>query len=169
MDECKRDGCIDNKRHKSPYCSNACKQADHRSKCNTPSVTEPCASVTDVSVTRHEQPSVTQAHATADELAHGITVELDEPATSVSIGVVIEQPDIDQLPPGVTKPTGRRTAAAKAMTASQLKHRVSSYKGVSWIDSPEYAETIYRLLTLDVDTLTEQGQFIPVWRLNKCA
>lgn len=55
---CKRDGCIDNKRHRSPYCSNACKQADHRAKCNTPSVT-------DVTVTHTEPVTLTADEATA--------------------------------------------------------------------------------------------------------
>ncbi|KKN25376.1 hypothetical protein LCGC14_0885360 [marine sediment metagenome] len=72
-----------------------------------------------------------------------------------------------RLPPGPTRPTGRPTPATSKMTANQLKRTVSSYHGLGWINSPEYAEVIYRLLSWTTEDLQQSGQLIPAWRDGK--
>ncbi len=84
-----------------------------------------------------------------------------------SDGPDVEQPDITLLPPGVSKPTGQRTTATANMTSQYLRTRVRYYKGTDWIASPEYAETIHRLLTLTLEELDAEGQFVPAWRLRQ--
>ena len=84
--------------------------------------------------------------------------------TDAESTVLDDQPDLSQLPPGVTKPTGLRTIKTKDMTVQSLSSAVNSYKGTDWTASPEYAETIYRLLNSTLDELEESGQWIPAWK-----
>jgi len=76
----------------------------------------------------------------------------------------IKQPDISKLKPGVSKPTGLRTVGTKDMTTQELMSGVRSYKGQDWINSPEYAEAIYRLLNWTVEELETMGQTVPSWK-----
>lgn len=80
--------------------------------------------------------------------------------------VIVQQPDISLLPYGVSKPTGQRNAETEAMTSQQLCTCMRYSKGIEWLHSPEYAEVIHRLLTLSIEELDEQGQFVPGWRLR---
>lgn len=79
----------------------------------------------------------------------------------------IDQPDISLLPPGVSKPTGQRTTETMAMTSRRLRSGVRSWPAIDWLSSPEYAEVVYRLLTLSIEQLDKQGQFVPAWRLRQ--
>lgn len=159
MNECKWKDCTNDTRPKSPFCSGTCKKRYQR------------ASGTDVPVEVGQEPSGTQ---------FAVPVVLDRPITQADINVAAEifkenspdtilarQPDTDLLPPGVAKPTGQRTLGAADMTSPVLSRRISSYQGADWIASPEYAEVVYRLLTLTLDQLADQGQSIPIWRYSQ--
>lgn len=76
----------------------------------------------------------------------------------------IEQPDLSQLPPNVSRPTGQRTTTTEEMGALQLGMKVSAYPRDTWTSSPEYCEAIYRLLNNSKEELEKQGQMIPVWK-----
>ncbi len=78
----------------------------------------------------------------------------------------IRQPDISLLPDGVSKPVGKRNAETSKMTSQQLQTRLSLYNGLKWLESPEYAEIIHRLLTWSIEKLEQNFQSIPSWRLR---
>lgn len=120
----------------------------------------------------------TGAHAHADD---GRTVEAHarfnegeptpptEPRQGQPVPEIIPigaEPDYSTLPPGVTHPTGHRTTKTSAMSVQRLKARIDSYNGITWIDSPEYAETVYRLQTQTVSQLEASGQVIPQWKVS---
>lgn len=82
----------------------------------------------------------------------------------VSLSPTIDQPDISTLPDGVSKPTGQRTAKTQAMSTGQLSAAIRAYRGLTWLDSLEYAEVTYRLQTRTIEELEEVGQFVPAWK-----
>ena len=71
-----------------------------------------------------------------------------------------------KLPGGVSQPTGLPTEATGKLTARELSSGVQGYTGLDWLASPEYAETILRLLTWSRDKLKESGQAMPSWKYN---
>lgn len=75
----------------------------------------------------------------------------------------IRQPRLSDLPPGVTHPQGQRNAKTRDMKQADLARRIHGH-GASWMQSPEYAEQIYRLQTLSLEELEESGQHVPMWR-----
>jgi hypothetical protein len=97
-------------------------------------------------------------------MSHDTLVEIDSACGDYD--QPLPMPSHESLPPGVTHPTGQRTAATNEMSARRLKLRISSYNSLTWIDSPEYAETVYRLQTLTVSQLQEQGQTVPQWKVS---
>ena len=96
-----------------------------------------------------------------EQIHQGITVK-DGHATG-KLSAAFDQA-LKNLPPAPTRPTVRPSPATGKLNSQQLKQRVSSYHGQAWISSPEYAETIYRLLTLSIDELNAAGQIVPAWR-----
>lgn len=76
----------------------------------------------------------------------------------------VDQPDISQLPPGVSIPISTRTSQTQAMPYTQLQDRMRACDHDTWLASPEYAEVIYRLLNHTIDQLKADDQFIPAWR-----
>jgi len=72
--------------------------------------------------------------------------------------------DKTDLVTGVTCPTAPvDNPDMLDLTRQQIMGRIQSYLGVSWIDSPEYAELIDRLLTINPISLQAEGYFIPSW------
>ena len=75
---------------------------------------------------------------------------------------VIGQPTINNNS-GYTQPAGQRNERTRDMTPADLTRRVRG-AGVTWHQTPEYAEQIYRLQTLTIEQLEESGHTIPMWR-----
>lgn len=137
--KCKHEPCNNEVTGKGSYCSPTCKTLYNRNKKRntvTPkkTVTPAVTPVTEQSVTPSQQTGI-------------LTPEL-----------------LAQLPGGVSVPTAQPTARTQAMTAQQLRSRVSSYTGIQWKHSEEYAEVIHRLLTWTLQELKESGQQIPAWK-----
>ncbi len=76
---------------------------------------------------------------------------------------IIEQPELSTLPHGVTHPQGQRNEITRDMAPADLHRRIQGH-GAAWIQSPEYAEQIYRFQTMTLDQLEDSGQAIPMWR-----
>ena len=169
MSICKWEPCINNARPKSPFCSGTCKKRYQRASGTLPS---PSGTNVPVEAEVGQTTPCTQSP-DAQEAAQGTksdgpdVKQPDKCATEVEAYAKLDQPDVSLLPEGVSKPTGQRTAKTADMTAQQLRIRIRCYKGLDWLDSPEYTETIYRLLTWTLDSLTDARQFVPAWRLNK--
>ena len=70
---------------------------------------------------------------------------------------------LDKLPFGVVHPTGQPDKHTQTQTAETLLWNMCG----KWQDSPEYAEVIYRLLTMQVEGLKELGHMIPSWKLKQ--
>ena len=86
-----------------------------------------------------------------------------EPNQPPAKQIDIKPTNLDQLPLGVARPAGTRTPATAAMEGKMLHRRIIGH-GVTWIQSPEYAELIYRLLTQTVKQLEKAGIEIPAWK-----
>lgn len=146
--KCKWKDCNNDARAKSPFCSGTCKKRYQRT-----SGTESEPSGTNVPVEVGQEPSGTQV---GHKMQSMVTLRTDLQYDCLWA----------MLPDGVAMPMTEPTEATHAMTSEALRRRVSNYKGTTWIGSPEYAETIYRLLTQDLDSLRASGQFIPAWKEN---
>jgi hypothetical protein len=154
MNECKWKDCNEPARAKSPFCSGTCKKRYQR------------ASGTNVPVEVGQGPSGTDSCVPVVTVeGEALLKEIFKPNPPDTI--LAKQPDLTTLPPGVSPPTGQRTLATADMTAQRLKLRVSSYNNLTWVDSPEYAETVYRLQTMTVDELTASGQTVPQWKVSE--
>ena len=68
------------------------------------------------------------------------------------------------LPDGVSRPTAQPTAETAGVHAVALMDSMNRYSGIGWLNSPEYAEVVYRLLTSSVEQLEAEGQFVPCWK-----
>lgn len=144
---------------RSKYCSDKCKVAWNRNKKRNTVTGEAKIVTTPETAPNTQKPD-----------------EQETVQATKSDGPIVEQPDFNKafdwiallytLPDRVTMPTGKPTPTTTCMTSQQLKTRRSLYKGLQWISSPEYAETIYRLLTLSIEQLNAEGQFVPAWRLR---
>jgi len=139
--------CGNEAKGRSKYCSDKCKVAWNRNKKRN-TVTGEAKTVTKPEIAPITQTTDAQKVAALDPMA------------------TVDQPDISLLPPGVSRPTGQRTAKTEAMTGQQLRTRIRYYKALNWIASKEYAEVIHRSLTLSIAQLDEQGVFVPAWRLS---
>lgn len=51
-----------------------------------------------------------------------------------------------------------------AIPIKRLYDLIDHYPHNTWVNSPEHKELIYRLHTLPVEQLQEEGYFIPVWK-----
>lgn len=181
--KCKWDKCDNEARAKSPFCSGTCKKRFQRASGTKPELsgtpvpvevevgqTAPSTQSTDEQEagesTKSETPEQLDAMKAVVQIEPDILDHID---MNKVIDVVsdAEQPDISLLPPGVSKPTGRRTGWTSVMLAQDLRTRTRYYKGTAWTASPEYAETIHRLLTLTIEQLDAEGQFVPAWRLRQ--
>ncbi len=69
------------------------------------------------------------------------------------------QPEHEQIksPEQVDNPLG-------GVLYDDLYRAVCCYPGVTWKQSPEYAEIMYRLHNLTVEELESEGQFVPCWK-----
>ena len=152
--------CGNEAKGRSKYCSDKCKVAWNRNKKRN-TVTGEAKTVTKPEIAPITQTTDAQeaAGSTKSDEAMQKVAALDPMAT-------VDQPDISLLPPGVSRPTGQRTAKTEAMTGQQLRTRIRYYKALNWIASKEYAEVIHRSLTLSIAQLDEQGVFVPAWRLS---
>ncbi len=90
-----------------------------------------------------------------------------KPVQFLDLPKVLDQPDISLLPQGVPIPTGQRTSETQSMTSEHLQDHMRRYEADTWLTSPEYSETIYRLLNHTIDELKADKQFIPAWRRFK--
>ncbi len=72
---------------------------------------------------------------------------------------------LDKLPQNVVRPTGQPDKHTSQRTAEQLQWAMGCR--AKWKDSPEYAEVIYRLLTMTVEELKEAGHMVPAWKLKQ--
>ena len=72
--------------------------------------------------------------------------------------------DYNDLPSGVTHPQGTRNKETAKMKPDHLTRRIRHYTGATWVQSPEYAEQIYRLLTMTVKKLEASGMTVPAWK-----
>lgn len=77
---------------------------------------------------------------------------------------VLTQTMLNKLPIGVVYPGGQPDEHTRARTADQLQWDIGCR--VNWPASPEYAEAVYRLLTMTVDELEVVSQWIPTWKLK---
>ncbi|HDZ14698.1 hypothetical protein LCGC14_1009610 [marine sediment metagenome] len=145
MKLCKWDKCDNEARQKSLFCGGTCKKRYARSG-------------TDV-------PVGAQVGQSDKEFVEFSGVRFN-PLTSET-KKSLDQPDLSSLPPGVSRPIGQPTTNTAKMPAPALARKVSLYKGLAWLDSPEYAEVIFRLLSRTIDQLKTARQFIPVWRPNE--
>ena len=147
MNKCKYEPChnevISTGNRVKEFCSNRCRMKHKRSKPNIES-----------EHIQTEQPKANKG-----------STPLEFTSQEVTLPPILDQPDITKLPHGVSRPTGHRTNTTARSTAHALSRAVSGYHGLDWISSPEYAEVIYRLLTLSADELEEQGQSVPGWRV----
>ena len=147
--KCKNETCDNQAKGNGKYCSATCKTIFNRNKRNTvtPPVTPVNSAVTPVT------PTVTPA----------VTVT---PVTPPSKGMTAEKFRIikSKLAGGVSQPTGLPTAETAALSALDLRNRVSGYDGPAWMASPEYAEVCLRLVTWTKARLIESGQAVPAWK-----
>ncbi len=74
---------------------------------------------------------------------------------------IIEQPTSGKGQ--YTQPTGQRDERTRDMKPADLLRRIRG-SGVTWHQTPEYAEQIFRLQTLTIEQLEKAGQEIPMWR-----
>ncbi len=161
MSICKWEPCINNARPKSPFCSGTCKKRYQRASGTLPS---PSGTNVPVEAEVGQTTPCTQSP-DAQEAAQGTkSAKPDICATEVE---ALYQARLVGLPAGVSRPTGQPNTDTIKMTSQQLRTRLGLHRGTDWTASPEYAETIQRLLILRVDQLKELGQLIPAWRLNQ--
>ena len=69
-----------------------------------------------------------------------------------------------KLPGGVSVPSSQPTTDTAKLTAPQLQANISTYTGIAWKHSPEYAELIHRLLTWTKQKLADNGHAVPSWK-----
>ncbi len=159
--KCKWTDCNNESRTRSEFCSDTCSKRFRRTRTNPDKVS-------DLVKPGQSAPSTQN---TDKQEAAGSTNSEGRRDCLVQIGEVIwaekENLIFDRLPSEPTRPTGRSTPATAKLTAQQLRTRLSLYRGQAWISSPEYAETIYRLLTRTLEQLDAEGQFVPAWRLRQ--
>lgn len=147
--------CGNEAKGRSKYCSDSCKVAYNRNKRNT-------ESVTDVTVSE----SVTNRTNNSDKVGHPDSwrdkIILEAVGIDKSRCLTISM--LDSLPAGISKPTAQPTSETAGVHASELMDKMNNYHSIDWLDSPEYAEVIYRLLTSSIEQLEQEGQFIPGWK-----
>lgn len=147
MDKCKQ--CSKELTGKRQYCNDACRMAYKRSQPEQPEQSQP------------EQ--IQPEHEQSEQISNP-NIQPEQDAQLADIPCRLTEELLDQLPTGVSKPTAQPTNETEDMQARHLHRRASNYQGLSWKDSPEYAELIYRLLTLTPAQLKDEGQTMPQWK-----
>ena len=89
----------------------------------------------------------------------------DKPNSDIIESVrVITPAMLDSLPAGVSRPTAQPTPETAGAHAAALMDGMNRCSGIDWLNSPEYAEVVYRLLTCTAQELEQAGQFVPCWK-----
>ncbi len=149
--------CKNEAKGRSRYCSDKCKVSYNRNKKRN---NEPeNVTVNPTSVTESPQ-SVTNGQLTVSDIKTTLDNLPNYPMSErILIPVMLKK-----LPVGVVRPTGQPDEHTSQRTAEQLHWAMGCR--AHWQSSPEYAEMIYRLLTMTVEKLEEIGQFVPNWKLK---
>jgi len=90
-----------------------------------------------------------------------VIVEVEQSVTERTLTLSM----LASLPAGVSRPTAQPTSEAAGVHAAALMDGMNRCSGIEWLDSPEYAEVVYRLLTSSVEQLEAESQFIPAWKV----
>lgn len=151
--ECKYDKCSNEVTGKQVYCSDRCRKAASRTD-NSDKVGQTTNSDTQIG-----QSAKIDGESRATDYTRLILK-----CCGIDPGRCLTIPMLDSLPDGVPRPTAQPTPETAGVHAAALMDSMNRYNGIKWLDSPEYAEVVYRLLVSSVEQLEAEGQFVPGWK-----